>query len=79
MPLRGDEQLLASFISSILLDNAIKYNREGGNVSVAAEKSGETYQITITDTGAGISADEQAKIFERFYRADKARSRRRKQ
>ncbi len=74
MPMRGDEQLLHRLFLN-LLDNSIKYNREGGSVSITAEKSGKKYQITITDTGAGIPADEQTKIFERFYRADKARSR----
>ena len=74
MPMRGDEQLLHRLFLN-LLDNAIKYNREGGSVSITAEKSGKKFQITITDTGAGIPPDEQTKIFERFYRADKARSR----
>ncbi len=74
LPMRGDEQLLQRLFVN-LLDNAIKYNRSGGSVLVAAEKTNQKYLITITDTGAGIPKDEQAKIFERFYRADKARSR----
>ena len=74
LPMRGDEQLLQRLFIN-LLDNAIKYNRIGGHISVEAEKSGDKYRVTITDTGAGISKDEQAKIFERFYRSDKARSR----
>ncbi len=74
MPMRGDEQLLRRLFMN-LLDNAIKYNREGGQVSVRGEKTAEFYRITITDTGAGISKEESAKIFGRFYRADKARSR----
>ncbi len=74
LPMSGDEQLLQRLFIN-LLDNAIKYNRTGGRVSVEAKKTGEKYEVTITDTGAGISADEQAKIFERFYRADLARSR----
>ena len=74
LPMRGDEQLLQRLFIN-LLDNAIKYNRIGGRVSVEAQKSGETYRVTITDTGAGISKDEGAKIFRRFYRVDKARSR----
>ena len=74
LPMRGDEQLLQRLFVN-LLDNAIKYNRSGGSVAIAAEKSGQNYSITVTDTGAGIPKDEQAKIFERFYRADKARSR----
>ena len=74
MPMRGDEQLLHRLFLN-LIDNAIKYNRKAGSVSITAEKSSKKYQITIADTGAGIPPDEQAKIFERFYRADKARSR----
>ena len=74
MPMRGDEQLLHRLFLN-LIDNAIKYNRKAGSVSITAEKSGEKYQVTINDTGAGIPPDEQAKIFERFYRVDLARSR----
>ncbi len=74
MPMKGDEQLLHRLFIN-LLDNAIKYNREGGSVSVEAKKSGGKYQITITDAGTGISKEDQSQIFERFYRADKARSR----
>ncbi|MCY7377655.1 MAG: HAMP domain-containing protein, partial [Pyrinomonadaceae bacterium] len=74
MPMRGDEQLLRRLFMN-LLDNAIKYNREGGQVAVRGGKTAEFYRITITDTGAGISEEESAKIFGRFYRADKARSR----
>ena len=74
MPMRGDEQLLRRLFIN-LLDNAIKYNRTGGAVSIEAEKTTESYRLTISDTGAGIAKGEQAKIFERFYRADLARSR----
>ncbi len=74
MPMRGDEQLLRRLFIN-LLDNAIKYNRDGGQISVGGEKTEGVYRITISDTGAGISIEEQTKIFERFYRADKARSR----
>ena len=74
LPMRGDEQLLQRLFIN-LLDNAIKYNRIGGSILVEAQKSGEKYRITIIDTGAGISQGERAKIFERFYRADIARSR----
>ena len=74
MPMSGDEQLLRRLFIN-LLDNAIKYNREGGNVTVRAEKFDGSYRIIITDTGTGISEDEQPHIFERFYRADRARRR----
>jgi two-component system phosphate regulon sensor histidine kinase PhoR len=59
-----------------LLDNAIKYNRPAGQIFVAAGKTSDGYQITVTDSGRGILADEQARIFERFYRVDKSRQRR---
>ncbi len=74
MPMRGDEQLLRRLFIN-LLDNAIKYNRDGGKVSVRAEIRNNCYSIEIEDTGNGIPEEERTKIFERFYRADKARSR----
>lgn len=74
MPLSGDELLLRRLFLN-LFDNAIKYNHEGGKVSVSAKKDASAYRILISNTGAKISVEEQEKIFERFYRADKARSR----
>jgi two-component system phosphate regulon sensor histidine kinase PhoR len=57
-----------------LLDNAVKYNVEGGSVKLTVEKRwGETLVI-VEDTGTGIPEDEQARIFERFYRVDKSRN-----
>jgi signal transduction histidine kinase len=58
-----------------LLNNAIKHTPPGGNVSVSLKKDGAHFSITITDTGTGIPVESQPHIFERFYRADKARSR----
>ena len=74
MPLRGDEELLRRLFIN-LLDNAIKYNRENGAISVSAETGENFYRVLISDSGVGISDADRAKIFERFYRADKARSR----
>ena len=54
-----------------LTDNAIKYNRSGGNIEITV--SGKT--LTVEDTGIGIPSDDIPRIFERFYRADKSRSR----
>jgi len=54
-----------------LADNAIKYNRSGGNIEITV--SGKT--LTVEDTGIGIPSDDIPRIFERFYRADKSRSR----
>lgn len=58
-----------------LLDNAVKYNREGGSVTATLRSAGRGVRFTVQDTGVGIPADCQSRIFERFYRADKGRSR----
>ena len=60
---------------SNLISNGIKYNHPEGNVWVEAEKDGEYVRIYVRDDGCGISKEEQARIFERFYRVDKGRSR----
>lgn len=58
-----------------LLDNAIKYSRRGGTVTVQAEARGNEVSVSVIDKGQGISAEHIPRIFERFYRVDKARSR----
>jgi len=73
-PIHADESLLRRMILN-LLDNAIKYTPEGGRVTVACNRVGDEYVLTITDTGGGIPVELQPRIFERFFRADKARSR----
>ncbi len=73
-PFRGDECLLRQMLWN-LLDNAIKYTREGGAVRIALESRETGCAITVTDTGDGIPPEIQPHIFERFYRADEARSR----
>jgi heavy metal sensor kinase len=73
-PIHADESLLRRMILN-LLDNAIKYTPEGGRVTVACRRAGEEYALSITDTGGGIPEDLQPRIFERFFRTDKARSR----
>lgn len=70
----GDEGLLRQMILN-LVDNAIKYSPPGGIVRLSLKRQQEEYLITISDTGAGIPAEAQPHIFERFYRADKARTR----
>ncbi|MCX5792723.1 MAG: ATP-binding protein [Elusimicrobia bacterium] len=58
-----------------LLDNAAKYNREGGEIKISAAADGGQVKISVEDNGPGISAAHLPRIFERFYRVDKARSR----
>ncbi|MHB8780011.1 MAG: sensor histidine kinase [Candidatus Geothermincolia bacterium] len=72
--LRGDRRLLDTVLSN-LLDNAIKYNREGGSVRVSALRSGDIVEVAVEDSGIGIPEEDRPRIFERFYRVDKARSR----
>ncbi|HEX5705340.1 MAG TPA: ATP-binding protein [Pyrinomonadaceae bacterium] len=57
-----------------LIDNAIKFNREGGTVTIEHERNGSD-RISVTDTGEGISPQHLDRLFERFYRVDRARSR----
>jgi len=57
-----------------LIENAIRYNNKGGKVIVKVESTKKLSRLTIHDTGIGISAVEQTKIFERFYRVEKSRS-----
>ncbi len=58
-----------------LIDNAVKYTADGGQITLAVESHHDRIGITVTDTGIGISPADQGRVFERFYRADKARSR----
>ena len=70
----GDEMLLSE-AALILLDNAIKYNKQGGEVIIQVEPGDEHIILWVRDTGVGISAEHLAHLGERFYRPDKARSR----
>ncbi|MFD1392242.1 two-component system histidine kinase PnpS [Lacticaseibacillus jixianensis] len=58
-----------------LLNNAVFYNRQGGVVTVAAKADEKNLHLSVQDTGIGIAENDQERIFERFYRVDKARSR----
>jgi two-component system phosphate regulon sensor histidine kinase PhoR len=70
----ADARRLEQMITN-LVDNAIKFNREGGSVVIRHESAGQRDRITITDTGDGISLEHIERIFERFYRVDRARAR----
>ena len=59
-----------------LLDNAVKYTSDGGQVSVQAETSGDLVLVRVRDTGMGIGPSDLDRIFDRLYRADKSRSQR---
>ncbi|MFD2787848.1 sensor histidine kinase [Hymenobacter rubripertinctus] len=58
-----------------LIDNAIKYGREQGHVRICLEESGKSIRISVQDDGEGIPKQHQSRIFERFYRIDKSRTR----
>jgi two-component system OmpR family sensor kinase len=74
LPIRADEALLRRMILN-LLDNAIKYTPPGGGVHLACERQSSEYALIVTDTGPGIPTELQQRVFERFFRVDKARTR----
>ena len=59
-----------------LLDNAVKYSGKGDDINLGAQRRDSEIALSVSDTGVGISQEDLPRIFERFYRADKARSRR---
>ena len=69
-----DESLIKQVLT-ILFDNAVKYSDVGSHIDIKVEKTGQTLFITTSDDGYGISNDDKKKIFDRFYRVDKARTR----
>ncbi|MBR1860632.1 MAG: ATP-binding protein [Lachnospiraceae bacterium] len=73
-PMKGVPQTLYSIVYN-LCDNAIKYNHRGGKVSVTVAAVKNQNVLTVTDTGIGIPEESMERIFERFYRVDKSRSR----
>jgi heavy metal sensor kinase len=74
MPFEGDEALLHRLFLN-LLDNAVKYSRRGGTVSVVCATPNGKYSIEVSDSGSGIPEEDRSRIFDRFYRLDKARNR----
>jgi two-component system, OmpR family, phosphate regulon sensor histidine kinase PhoR len=71
---RADETRLREVLYN-LLENAVKYSRENEQIHLRAAQRGSQLVLSVTDNGLGISKDDLPRIFERFYRADKARSR----
>jgi two-component system OmpR family sensor kinase len=71
--IHGDEEKLNRAFSNIL-DNAIKYNVDGGRVEVIGNPSADEMTITVTNTGPGIAEAEIPKVFDQFYRVEKSRS-----
>ena len=72
--IRADETRLHEVLYN-LLDNALKYSRENGEIRLRGAQHGPEIVLSVTDNGIGISKDDLPRVFERFYRADKARSR----
>lgn len=70
----GDEQRLGE-LAIILMDNAIKYTDRGGTITAALSKEAGRVRFTVEDTGKGIPPESMDRVFERFYRVDKGRSR----
>ncbi|WP_431711155.1 sensor histidine kinase [Glutamicibacter uratoxydans] len=73
-PVHGEADLLMTAVRN-LIDNAIRYSPDNSAVGVGLRQRDGFAQISVTDQGPGITADEQERIFERFYRVDSARSR----
>jgi heavy metal sensor kinase len=72
--LNGDEELIRRLILN-LLDNAVKYTPAGGEISLALARQNGSAEIVVRDTGIGIPEAAQPRVFDRFYRVDKARAR----
>ncbi|HEY6045794.1 MAG TPA: heavy metal sensor histidine kinase [Pyrinomonadaceae bacterium] len=72
--LSGDDDLLKRLLLN-LLDNAVKYTPRGGEIKLRLATHNGDARITVEDTGVGIAAEDQPRVFDRFYRVDRARSR----
>lgn len=73
-PVLGDEEQLGQVFTN-LLDNAVKYTPDHGTITVTAEAAQDMVEVAVEDTGIGVPPKDLPRIFERFYRVDKARSR----
>jgi signal transduction histidine kinase len=70
---QADPPLLARAISN-LIENGIRYNHPGGSVTVTVRREAKSVAVSVEDTGTGIPPEEQAHIFDRFYRVDRSRA-----
>ncbi len=68
----ADKNMLKQ-VMRVLCDNAVKYTPPGGNITLGVKKTMEGCMLSVTDTGSGIAGEDLPKIFDRFYRADRAR------
>ena len=74
LTVEADPDRLRQVLSN-LVENAIKYNRDGGRIRLTARRQPAAVELEVEDTGIGIPPEDQDRVFERFYRVDKARSR----
>jgi two-component system, OmpR family, sensor kinase len=73
LPIRADREKIKRMLIN-LVDNAIKYNRPGGEIRLQAKTQGKNGVITLFNTGSGIPTNEQERVFEQFYRVEKSRA-----
>ena len=73
-PVRADKDQLGQVLLN-LIDNAVKFNKDGGSVTISVSFGEGKSTVTVEDTGRGIPSEDLPRVFERFYRVDKARSR----
>lgn len=74
LAIRGEEESLRQILDN-LINNAVKYTPAGGKVVVAVRRRDNSVELTVADTGVGIAPEHHPRLFQRFYRVDKARSR----
>jgi heavy metal sensor kinase len=73
-PIQGDPSAVSRIFMN-LVENAVKYNREGGRITLSLERAPDAVKVRVADTGIGIEPENLPKLFRRFYRTDQARSR----